>query len=36
MIDKLSLFAGESPIKTKDPSQVVLHPSVDEWLPRSK
>ncbi len=36
MIDKLSLFAGESPIKTKNPSQVVLHPTVDEWLPRSK
>ena len=36
MIDKLSLFAGESPIKTKDASQVVLHPTVDEWLPRSK
>lgn len=33
MIEKLSLFAGQNPIKTTDPSQVVLPPSVEEWLP---
>lgn len=34
VIDKLSLFSGEKPIKTKDQSQVVLHPEVDEWMPK--
>ena len=33
MIEKLSLFAGQNPIKTTDPSQVVLPSSVEEWLP---
>src|SRR6056300_938945 len=33
VIDKLSLFAGDHPIKTKDESEVILHPSVSEWLP---
>jgi hypothetical protein len=33
VIEKLSIFAGENPIKTKDTSSVVLHPSVEEWLP---
>jgi len=33
VIEKLSMFAGENPIKTKDTSSVVLHPSVEEWLP---
>ena len=34
VIDKLSIFRGEKPIKTKDQSQVILHPEVDEWMPR--
>ena len=34
VIDKLSLFSGEKPIKTKDQSQVILHPEVDEWMPK--
>ena len=34
VIDKLSFFQGQSPIKTKDRSQVVLHEEVQEWLPR--
>jgi len=34
VIDKLSLFRGQHPIKTKDRSQVVLHEEVEEWLPR--
>lgn len=34
VIDKLSIFKGEKPIKTKDQSQVILHPEVDEWMPR--
>lgn len=33
VIEKLSLFAGENPIKTKDPKEVVLPPQVEEWLP---
>jgi hypothetical protein len=33
MIEKLSVFAGQNPIKTTDPSKVVLPPSVEEWLP---
>ena len=33
MIEKLSVFAGQNPIKTTDPSQVVLSPTVEEWLP---
>jgi len=34
VIDKLSFFQGQSPIKTKDRSQVVLHEEVQEWLPK--
>jgi hypothetical protein len=34
VIDKLSFFRGQNPIKTKDRSQVVLHEEVEEWLPR--
>ena len=34
VIDKLSFFQGQSPIKTKDRSQVVLHEEVEEWLPK--
>ena len=33
VIEKLSMFAGENPIKTKDPSDVVLAPQVEQWLP---
>jgi hypothetical protein len=33
MIEKLSVFAGQNPIKTTDPSQVILPPTVEEWLP---
>ena len=33
VIEKLSMFAGENPIKTKDPSDVILQPQVEEWLP---
>jgi energy-converting hydrogenase Eha subunit A len=34
VIDKLSVFKGEKPIRTKNQSQVILHPEVDEWLPK--
>ena len=34
VIDKLSLFSGEKPIKTKSVEQVVLDPTVEEWIPR--
>ena len=34
VIDKLSLFAGKQPIKTKNEDQVNLHPTVEEWLPK--
>ena len=33
VIEKLSIFAGENPIKTRDPSEVTLQPSVEEWMP---
>ena len=33
VIEKLSIFAGENPIKTRDPSEVTLKPSVEEWMP---
>ena len=33
VINKLSLFAGQDIIKTKDESSVVLHSTVEEWLP---
>ena len=33
VIEKLSMFAGDNPIKTKNPQEVVLHPTVAEWLP---
>lgn len=33
VIEKLSMFAGSNPIKTKDPSKVTLNPTVEEWLP---
>lgn len=33
VIEKLSMFAGENPIKTKKNDHVILHPSVQEWLP---
>jgi hypothetical protein len=36
VIDKLSIFAGEKPIKTKDESDVILHPTVAEWLPDTR
>ena len=35
VINKLSLFSrGEKPVKTKSQDQVILHPEVDEWLPK--
>ena len=34
VIDKLSLFAGKQPIKTNREDQVILHPTVEEWLPK--
>ena len=33
VIEKLSMFAGENPIKTNAESQIALHPLVEEWLP---
>jgi hypothetical protein len=33
VIEKLSMFAGQNPIKTRKEDQVILHPSVEEWLP---
>lgn len=34
VIDKLSMFQKESPIKTKKPEQVILHKEVEDWLPK--
>jgi len=33
VINELSLFAGKKVIKQKDPNEVILDPSVKEWLP---
>lgn len=33
VIEKLSIFKGQNPIKTKHPDEVTLHPTVEEWLP---
>jgi len=33
VIEKLSIFAGQNPIRTRKEDQVILHPSVEEWLP---
>tara|TARA_B100000214_G_scaffold204618_1_gene148360 strand:+ start:101 stop:577 length:477 start_codon:yes stop_codon:yes gene_type:complete len=32
VIDKLSVFAGDDVIRTKDESQVILDPHVQEWI----
>jgi len=34
VIDKLSMFQSEHPIKTKKPDQVILHKEVEDWLPQ--
>lgn len=34
VIDKLSMFKGESPIKSKTPDTVVLHPDIESWIPK--
>lgn len=31
VIDKLSIFQGQKPIKSKDPNNVVLHPDIENW-----
>ena len=33
VIEKLSVFAGENPIKTRKESDVILHSSIEEWMP---
>ncbi len=35
IIDKLSIFAGSQPVKTRDADSVILPPVVAEWLPKS-
>ena len=35
MIDKLSIFQGDRILKTKSTGQVILHPEVEEWLPKN-
>ena len=34
VIDKLSMFQKEKPIKTKTSDQVILHKEVEDWLPK--
>ena len=34
VIDKLSLFSGEKPIKTRSQNQVILNNEVEEWMPK--
>lgn len=34
VIEKLSIFKDNNPIKTKELSQVHLHPEVEDWLPQ--
>lgn len=33
VIEKLSIFVGQNPIKTRSAAEVTLHPTVEEWLP---
>jgi len=33
VINKLSLFANENPIKTKEENQIILDARLEEWLP---
>lgn len=34
VIDKLSIFKGEKPIKTRSQNQVILNNEVEEWMPK--
>ena len=34
VIDKLSIFSGQRAIKTKSTDEVILDPSIEEWIPR--
>jgi len=34
VIDKLSIFKGESPIKSKTQDSVILHPDIESWIPK--
>lgn len=36
VINKLSVFQGQQPIKTLNENQVILHPDVATWLPEEK
>ena len=36
VIEKLSVFAGQNPIRTRSPDDVILPPQVAEWLPAAK
>ena len=36
IINKLSVFQGQTPIKTLHEDQVILHPDVATWLPQEK
>ena len=36
VINKLSMFANEKPIKSKDRNSVILHKEVEDWLPDRK
>ena len=33
VIEKLSIFAGQNPIKTRTEDQVILPPAVEQWIP---
>jgi hypothetical protein len=34
VIEKLSIFRGENPIRTKETNEVILPSQVEEWLPK--
>src|SRR6056300_1614502 len=34
VIDKLSIFSGQKPIKTKSTDQVIFDPTIEEWIPK--
>ena len=36
VINKLSIFANQNPIKTKDENQISLNKHVEEWLPTDR
>ena len=35
VINKLSMFANQEAIQTQNEEEVILHPKVEEWIPKN-